>query len=577
MPSLWPIPPVRRKRHPSQYAIAGRRLPILARSPTESRRVQDAPPLAASPLIRHLRSMPERELYFFALYRVLEAGLMAALFFSPLTGLIEQARLPALGQATAAGYLGCALVLLVAGRDQRRLVPMVVTGTVIDILAASLASHALPAVGAGIATMLMFNVAAASMLLPLRAGLAMAALASAMLAVEYLWTRALGGESARSLAELAMFATAYLALAWLGHGVARRARSNQALAERRGAEVANLVEINELIIRRMRTGVLVVDAAGQVTLANEAAGQLLGDADTAAAPALAAIAPPLAQRLQRWRNGWQGDESPLQLAPDQQEVQPRFVRLLADSDLTLIFLDDVSVVSRRAESLTLAALGRFSASLAHEIRNPLAAINYAVQLLEESQQITDGDRRLLQIIHQQCQRTNGIVESVLGLARRERAKPELVDLRDYVRRFADDYRQTLAAEIGSLDTVPPPQPVNAQVDPRHLQQVLTALVHNALKYGRLPGEPARVRLRVHARDRLAMVDVLDRGPGIAQATAEQLFRPFFTTSEHGTGLGLYIARELCKANQGQVEYVAMPGGGACFRISLPAPHALLAR
>ncbi len=577
MPSLSPIPPVRRKRHPSQYAIAGRRLPILARSPTESRRVQDAPPLAASPLIRHLRSMPERELYFFALYRVLEAGLMAALFFSPLTGLIEQARLPALGQATAAGYLGCALVLLVAGRDQRRLVPMVVTGTVIDILAASLASHALPAVGAGIATMLMFNVAAASMLLPLRAGLAMAALASAMLAVEYLWTRALGGESARSLAELAMFATAYLALAWLGHGVARRARSNQALAERRGAEVANLVEINELIIRRMRTGVLVVDAAGQVTLANEAAGQLLGDADTAAAPALAAIAPPLAQRLQRWRNGWQGDESPLQLAPDQQEVQPRFVRLLADSDLTLVFLDDVSVVSRRAESLTLATMGRFSASLAHEIRNPLAAIQYAAQLLEESDAIGDADRRLLQIITQQCQRTNGIVESVLGLARRERAKPELVDLRDYVRRFADDYRQTLAAEIGSLDTVPPPQPVNAQVDPRHLQQVLTALVHNALKYGHMPGEPARVRLRVHARDRLAMVDVLDRGPGIAQATAEQLFRPFFTTSEHGTGLGLYIARELCKANQGQVEYVAMPGGGACFRISLPAPHALLAR
>jgi len=552
-------------------------MPILEAIHTESRRVQDAAPLAASPLIRHLRSVPQRELYFFALYRVLEAGLMAALFFSPLTGLIEQARLPALGQATATAYLACALVLLVASRNERRLAAMVIAGTAIDIAAATLASHALPAVGAGIATMLMFNVAAAAMLLPLRTGLAMAALASIMLAVEYLWTRTLGDAPARSLAELAMFATAYLALAWFAHGVARRARSSQALADRRGAEVANLVEVNELIIRRMRTGVLVVDAAGRITLANEAAGQLLGDTDIASAPLLDGLAPVLAQRLQRWRNGWQGDESPLQLAPDQQEVQPRFVRLLADSDLTLIFLDDVSVVSRRAESLTLGTMGRFSASLAHEIRNPLAAIQYAAQLLEESDGIGDADRRLLQIITQQCQRTNGIVESVLGLARRERAKPELVELRGHVQRFVDDYRQTLAGEIGNLDTLLPPQPVNAQVDPRHLQQILTALVHNALKYGHMPGEPARVRLRVHARDTLAMIDVLDRGPGIPQATVDQLFRPFFTTSEHGTGLGLYIARELCRANQGQVEYVAMPGGGACFRVMLPGPHALLPR
>ena len=135
----------------------------------------------------------------------------------------------------------------------------------------------------------------------------------------------------------------------------------------------------------------------------------------------------------------------MQLSPDQPEVQPRFARLLADSETSLIFLDDATVVSRRAESLTLAALGRFSASLAHEIRNPLAAINYAVQLLEESRHIIDGDRRLLQIIHQQCQRTNGIVESVLGLARRERASPEHVDLNTFVRRFIDDYQQSLSS------------------------------------------------------------------------------------------------------------------------------------
>ena len=233
------------------------------------------------------------------------------------------------------------------------------------------------------------------------------------------------------------------------------------------------------------------------------------------------------------------------------------------------------MVSRRAESLTLAALGRFSASLAHEIRNPLAAINYAVQLLEESRNIDEADRRLLQIIHQQCLRTNGIVESVLGLARRERANPENIDLSSFVRRFVDDYRQTLSIETDSLEAVVPGQPIPAMVDPRHLQQVLTALVHNALKYGRLMDEPARVRLRVFQDGRNAYVDVLDRGPGIPEGVAAQLFRPFFTTSEHGTGLGLYIARELCRANQANLEYVPVPGGGACFRVAMPGPHAIL--
>ncbi|MGH8061453.1 MAG: sensor histidine kinase, partial [Pseudoxanthomonas sp.] len=332
--------------------------------------------------------------------------------------------------------------------------------------------------------------------------------------------------------------------------------------------------------RRMRTGVLVVDAENRIKLANEAASLLIGDGSEGEIDAprgvhLPQIAPELARRLDRWRNGWQNDETPLQLSPDQPEVQPRFARLLAGSELSLVFLDDSSVVSRRAESLTLTALGRFSASLAHEIRNPLAAINYAVQLLEESKSIIDGDRRLLQIIHQQCQRTNGIVESVLGLARRERASPEHVDLNTYVRRFVDEYQQSMSIETDSLETVIGAKAVPALVDLRHLQQVITVLVQNALNYGRLPGESARVRIRVFQVENRPMIDVLDRGPGIPEAVAAQLFRPFYTTSEHGTGLGLYIARELCRANQASLEYVAVPGGGSCFRITLPGPHTLL--
>lgn len=526
-------------------------------------------------LIHRIESIPKRELYFFALYRVLEAGLVAALVFSPLREVVGTPRSMALGGSVAVAYLVAALGLLVLGRNERWLTPLVFGGTCLDILAATMATHALPEVDAGIAMMLLFNVAAAAMLLPLRYGLAVAVLASIAMVAEYIWSLLDTGPSPRSLAELSMFVTSYLALAWLANQIGQRARSSQQLAARRTAEVANLVEINELIIRRMRTGVLVVDADNRITLANEAASLLLGDGAGTGAAALTQAAPELARRLQRWRNGWDVDDSPMQLLPDQSEVQPRFARLLADSDVVLVFLDDATVVSRRAESLTLAALGRFSASLAHEIRNPLAAINYAAQLLEESRGVDDTDRRLLQIIHQQCQRTNGIVESVLGLARRERAKPENIDLGTFVRRFVDEYRQTLSIETDSLEAAIPPQPLPALVDPRHLQQILTSLVHNALKYGRVMDEPARVRLRVSQTGRNATVDVLDRGPGIPEGVAAQLFRPFFTTSEHGTGLGLYIARELSRANQATLEYVSVPGGGACFRVVLPGPHNML--
>jgi len=218
-------------------------------------------------------------------------------------------------------------------------------------------------------------------------------------------------------------------------------------------------------------------------------------------------------------------------------------------------------------------LARRSASLAHEIRNPLAAINYATQLLQESGEIGGENQRLLQIIHAQCQRTNGIVESVLGLARRERASVDNVDLAAFVRRFVEDYRQVLPPESGTLEA-DGAERMHALVDPRHLQQVLTVLVQNALTHGHHPADPARVTVAVGEAGGRPVIDVCDEGPGIPEEARAQLFRPFFTTSEYGTGLGLYIARELCLANEATLEYLPRARGG-CFRIGLPHVHAML--
>jgi two-component system sensor histidine kinase PilS (NtrC family) len=163
---------------------------------------------------------------------------------------------------------------------------------------------------------------------------------------------------------------------------------------------------------------------------------------------------------------------------------------------------------------------------------------------------------------------------VLGLARRERAQPENLDLVAFVRRFLDEYLETIPPDLDDIKFSHGIPSMPVLVDPRHLQQVLTVLLQNSLRYGRMPGQPARVILRVERRGDSPVIEVLDRGPGIPDAVVSQLFRPFFTTSEHGTGLGLYIARELCRANGANLEYVAVPAGGACFRLTLPGPDAL---
>ena len=528
-------------------------------------------PLAAPAMSR---SLMQRELALFSLYRVLEAALLALVVFSPWGEALGGVEIAAIAVPVSLGYLVASVGLLIHARAPNPdYAAHATVGIGVDILVAALTSHAAPDVAPGVAMLLLFNVAAASLFVNLRVSLLICVAAAASLLIGPLVGQTSPRAPTRPVAEPLMFALGLFAAASLTRLLGKQIRESQALADHHEAEAESLAEINELIIRRMQTGVLLVDGAGHVRRANEAALALLdADGDPHGRP-LSRLSPPLALRLASWLRSGSSDDAPLALR-EHVDVMPRFVRLLADGDNTLVFLDDTSLVTRRAESLTLATMGRFSASLAHEIRNPLAAISYATQLLEESDAIQDGDRRLLQIVHQQCVRTNGIVESVLGLARRERARPEPVELVAATYAFVQDYRLIVTDDNARLDVDCESACVRAVVDPRHLHQVLTALVNNAVRYGRQPGEPARITLRIEDGER-PCISVCDHGPGIEDTALAQLFRPFFTTSESGTGLGLYIAHELCRANEARLDYVPAPGGGACFRIALSARRAAL--
>ena len=511
-----------------------------------------------------------REQYFFTLYRMLVAALFALLAFGSLPEDWVTLSRPGLAALVAAVYLICALLLLLHGRRQDRpLFGQVVLGVVLDIVATVLMVHSVTHLQTGIAMTLIVTFGAAAVLLPLRTTLVLAVTAGVLLLGEYAAARVGMGFDRRSLIEIIVCALGYLAMAKLGDLVGRQMRETHVLAQQRGVEVESLAQINDLVIRRMRTGVLVVDVAGIVHLHNEAAWHLLGQPG-ADRLVLGEVAPELAQRLFQWRmDDNRNDGKPIHMGPDLPDVIPRFAGLGASQELFVIFLDDTSMVARRAEEMTLSNLGRLSASIAHEIRNPLAAISYSAQLLEESPDLPEADKRLVEIVLNHCQRMNGIIENVLNLSRRERSRPESIDAAQWVLRFVDEYKANHYIDSTELRAASQGKHLNAMVDPQQLDQVVSCLVQNAINHGHLPGEPARITIAARrlGESGPTLIEVLDRGPGIPPKVAATIFEPFVTTHEHGTGLGLYIARQLCEANQARLEYVPM-AGGSCFRITL---------
>jgi two-component system sensor histidine kinase PilS (NtrC family) len=521
-------------------------------------------------------SPQHRELYFFALFRVLEAGILGIVAFTPLGLTMAVIREPMLLQGATLAYFLVSLYLISSSRkDDIRLRRQAAIGISLDLSVWAVALLAMDGGESGLAMFMIFNIGAGALILTPAASIGFAVSAALILLGEYAFNRLVPDGSARTAAEATMFSVTYIGTALLCQQLRSQISASEALASKRGEELANLSELNELVIRRMRTGVLVVDGSHRIRLSNEAAWALLGSG-THQRRDLMEVSPALHQVLWEWRQGRSEAPPAMTFFEGGAEVLPRFVSLSLTDKLFLIFLDDSRIYSGRAEELTLFTLGRLSASIAHEIRNPLAAISYSAQLLDESSGLPDADRRLLEIIHSQCTRMNGIVQNILGLARQERSQTESLELVAFTRTFVQDYRESHPLETDVLQAVDEGHRVVALVDPQQLHQVLTVLIHNALTYGRTPGHAAQVTVAVR-RDPShgsPIVEVIDRGPGIPPRVVEQIFTAFFSTSDHGTGLGLYIARQLCEANQSVLSFEPVPGGGSCFRILLPASQTL---
>lgn len=239
----------------------------------------------------------------------------------------------------------------------------------------------------------------------------------------------------------------------------------------------------------------------------------------------------------------------------------------------LLFLRDKRALLLEAQQIKLAALGRLTAGIAHNIRNPLSAVKHASQLLAESPDLGEEDQHLLNIIQRNSGRIDGIVESILQLSRGHPPEFQTLDLALclWLKELHAELRESrqLPRERLQLDiaTDTPPARVNAG----HLHQILANLCDNAIKHARTAEQPARLCLSAGRLPATAgaFIEIRDDGDPIDPEIAREMFTPFFTTSASGTGLGLYIALELAANNGINLEYRVLPGGGNGFHLSLP--------
>jgi two-component system sensor histidine kinase PilS (NtrC family) len=239
----------------------------------------------------------------------------------------------------------------------------------------------------------------------------------------------------------------------------------------------------------------------------------------------------------------------------------------------IVFLEDTGEIAAKVQQTKLAALGRLSASIAHEIRNPVGAMSHAAQLLAESPGLSAEDHRLTQIMQANSSRVSGIIDNILQLSRREAPRPEQVTLASWTVRFRDEFCATVELPRQQLLIEREAEDVQVRIDGSQLHQILWNLCQNAVTHALSAATGTAIHVRYGRLGGVGRpyLQVADRGPGIAAADAERIFEPFFTRTVRGTGLGLFLARELAAANGATLLYEPRDGGGSIFRIVFADP------
>ena len=526
---------------------------------------------------------------------------MLMLFISARTG--DGTSLPSfLQQTTLSFYVLLSLILLglfyVVRKHMRR---QLAFGLALDVIILSLLLYTTGNPDLQLTMLYMVVVAASFMLLHGSQALVITLLAIILVIYQQFFYAIANSMSLANLGDALLMSASFLAVGGLSWSISQRLVQLEKVAANHAKEVERLNVINQEVVTQMVNGVIVIDKQ-HIVLANLAAHQLLS---------LSLVTPTTAQNtfedvketqnkalLSNFEQQLNKQHSQLfnaclSVASGQSRAFTYDVPAVANAsifgklpvqiiplkdDSKLVILEDLRREQASAQQLKLASLGQLTASIAHEIRNPLAAISQASQLLMEdvAEQMEDdsaltselnaamtGNHELYEMIFSQTKRVNRIIEDILKLSRQQTATQQVLELAEWMPSFLENYFQ--GHDIFLLIKTKP----IISFDTHQLEQILINLINNGLRYSSYAHPHAYVEIDIYCADNDVIIDILDNGNGVSAGNLELLFDPFFTTDKAGTGLGLYLSQAFCEANQARLLYIP-EHEKTCFRLIVPS-------
>lgn len=511
-------------------------------------------------------------LKLFLVYRLVVSASFVALLVWPLDLPITGEFKSSLYQFTSLGYLAISLGMLPAViRRWFEFASLAQWLIFTDVVFITLLMHAAGGVTTGIGGLLAVTIAAAGVLVGGRCAMLFAALATLAMLAEEVYSLQIHSFNTAALNYSALLGISFFAIGFLSVILSQRVEQSASLARSHEQTIERLEKLNRYIIQHLQSGIMIVDDKRAIQLANQSLLRLL---EIGRLPAnLVGISNELELAFQTWRLNPEQAAAIIR-TPNQEEIQVRFSQLAIDGEsLHMLVFEDVALQNQRVQQNKLASLGRLTASIAHEIRNPLSAISHAGQLLSEAPDLRAQEHRLTEIIQNHCLRVNKIIEDVLALSRRRQPQKQKLALDHWLPVYVQEKNHYLPGQPEIFVCKINFKELNAFVDPDHLKQILDNLCANATKYGH--PEKGKILLEADYVASEPCIRVMDNGPGISRENLRHLFEPFFTTSHQGTGLGLYISRELAELNQAELSY-SRRNEQSCFTLSLAnADHAVI--
>lgn len=487
---------------------------------------------------------------------------------------------PRLFLSACIAYFSAALLLIALRRlewSSLRIVALLNAG--VDAAAISLILYASGGVSSGLGILLVLPVGATAVLADHRDAFLFAAIAAIGVLIQQILVNLDDLAPATDYTTAGVLGAVLFVIALSVWPIANRLRESEALVRRQEIDLANLAQLSQYIVQHLRESILVIDAQDRIRLINESAAHILGDTSAVPDALIGEASPRLLYLLETWRQN-QGNTQ-LFPTPDPTFVAADGARVIranfaplggAPRAPVIVFLEDTSLLAEKIQQSKLAALGRLSASIAHEIRNPVGAMSHAAQLLGESTSLTSAEKRLTEIMRNNADRVSAIINNVLRLSKREETRFETISLQTWTEEFVGEYCETMQLPIERLRIAEASPSVEVRVDPSQLRQIVWNLCENAFKHGSEAGdEPVEIRYGRLTPIGRPFLQVMDRGKGVNPEHAERIFEPFFSGGR-GTGLGLFLARELAETNGATLLYEPRHGGGSIFRLVFADPR-----